>query len=273
MTKLLGVIGDPVAHSLSPLIHNHWIREAGFDATYEAIQIAAEDFAPSLAMLRAKPCMGFNVTLPHKLSAFAACSNLTDAAQKIGAVNTLTPIGETDWAGHNTDAQGFLDSLEWGGVDLWARPKTLVIGAGGAARAVVYALVSKGIYPTILNRTEARAKILSADLTGSKSVYGSIDVLAQIIDSSDLVINTVSAGHSGNILELPTGQNRFFVDISYGKAAAKQLDFATQHGWQTLDGLGLLVAQAALSFETWFDEYPPTDEILKRSRKLVETLT
>jgi len=273
MTKLLGVIGDPVAHSLSPVIHNHWIREAGFDATYEAIQIAAEDFEPALAALRQKSCAGFNVTLPHKLSAFAACSDLTDAAQKIGAVNTLTPIDETEWVGHNTDAQGFLDSLEWGGVDLRARPKSLVIGAGGAARAVVYALVSKGIYPTILNRTEARAQALSKDLTGSKSVYGSIDLLVQKIDSSDLVINTVSSGHSGNVLELPAGENRFFVDISYGKAAAKQLYFATQNGWQTLDGLGMLVAQAALSFETWFDEYPPTDEILNRCRNLVETLT
>ena len=273
MTKLLGVLGDPIAHSLSPVIHNYWIREAGFDATYEAIQVATEDFETTLAALREKDCLGLNVTLPHKLSAFAVCRDLTDAAQIIGAVNTLTTVHDTDWAGHNTDAQGFLDSMHWGGVDINQNTKAVVIGAGGAARAVVYALVSKGIYPTILNRTENRAEALSASLTDRKSVYGSIDDLESKTHDADLVINTISLGYSGDILELPLGQKRFFMDISYGKTAAKQIDFATQQGWNTLDGLGMLIAQAALSFETWFDEYPSTDEILERCRKLVETLT
>ena len=107
MTKLLGVLGDPIAHSLSPLIHNHWIREHGLDATYEAMQVKTGDFQNALSALSQRDAVGFNVTLPHKLSAFEACSDVSDAAKAIGAVNTLTVQPDRSWHGHNTDASGY----------------------------------------------------------------------------------------------------------------------------------------------------------------------
>lgn len=272
MTKLLGVLGDPIAHSLSPLIHNHWIREHGLDATYEAMQVKTGDFQNALSALSQRDAVGFNVTLPHKLSAFEACSDVSDAAKAIGAVNTLTLQPDRSWHGHNTDASGFLEALSIQGIEILPETKTIVIGAGGAARAIVYALSSIDNLPLILNRTEGKARKLSIDLTGGESVYGSIDKVYGLAAAADVVINTVSLGYEGKALNLPTVSNGRFIDISYGAAAAQQIEIAANSGWQTYDGLPMLVGQAAHSFERWFEIAPKTEDILNRCRSLVETL-
>ncbi|MEM1037533.1 MAG: shikimate dehydrogenase [Pseudomonadota bacterium] len=273
MTKLLGVLGDPVSHSLSPVIQNHWIREAGLDATYEALRVAPDEFNLALETLSKRDCVGFNVTLPHKTAAFEASALLSDAAQAIGAVNTLTLQNDGSWHGHNTDASGFLDSLHRQNIAAMPETKVIVIGAGGAARAVVYALSSIDVLPLILNRTEAKARQLSIDLTGSEAAYGSVDHLYGRAAEADLVINTISLGHEGKILNLPRVKKGIFADISYGHAAADQLAHASEQGWTTHDGLQMLVSQAAHSFETWFNIDPQTDEILSRCRTLLETVT
>ncbi|MEL7231003.1 MAG: shikimate dehydrogenase, partial [Pseudomonadota bacterium] len=266
------VLGDPVSHSLSPVIHNHWIREEGLDATYEAMRVSADEFTPALDTLSQRDCVGFNVTLPHKIAAYKACSTLTEAASAIGAVNTLVLEKDGTWSGHNTDASGFLTALDMQGVTVTPETKVIVVGAGGAARAVVHALASIDVLPLILNRTEAKARQLSIDLTKSESVYGPISRLYDLAGESHIVINTISLGHEGKILNLPGGADKTFIDISYGAAAVDQLSHAKEMGWSTHDGLSMLIAQAAHSFEHWFGIAPQTDYILKHCRNLVETL-
>lgn len=269
MTKLLGVIGDPIAHSLSPLIHNYWIRQKGLPATYEALRVTKEDFGEALGTLAQRNAVGFNVTMPHKLAAHDACTSLSPAAKAIGAVNTLTLREDKMWDGHNTDADGFLAALKMQNIEVTPQTKTIVIGAGGAARAVVYALSSIDILPLILNRTQGHARQLSLDLTGGESVYGPIESLYGFSLNADLIINTVSLAHEGKVLNLPAGNQRPFIDISYGPPATQQLALASHEGWITHDGLPMLVSQAAFSFERWFGVNPPTEEVLIRCRELV----
>lgn len=269
MTKLLGVIGDPIAHSLSPLIHNGWIRDMGFDATYEAMHVPAGEFPSALATLQKRNILGVNVTLPHKTAALEAAYDVTDAARKIRAANTLTYQGEGNWSAENTDAPGFLKAL---GEFNPSTDSFVVLGAGGSARALVYALAKAGAKVTVLNRTLEKAVTLCADLGNTKSLHGSLDQYKDYIDSATMVINTTSMGYSGEALELPAGDGRLFFDISYGKAAKAQLSEAHAKGWQTRDGLTMLVAQAALSFEIWFGELPDSDAAMRRCQIALEAV-
>ncbi len=270
MTKLLGVIGDPIAHSLSPLIHNGWLRDMGFDATYEAMHVPANEFTNALKTLEKRDCLGVNVTLPHKGNALKAADTVSDTAQRIGAANTLTYLGESAWRADNTDVPGFVQAL--GQLDPGS-DKALVLGAGGSARAIVNALSVHGIRQTILNRTPSKAAELALDLGVGNTKSGPIDQYKECIESATIVINTTSMGHAGEVLELPNGEGRIFFDISYGKIAAPQLDHARNRGWQVRDGLTMLVAQAAFSFEIWFGEIPDVDSGLRRCRAALEAVS
>jgi len=261
MTKLLGVIGDPIAHSMSPLIHNGWLRDMRFDASYEAMHVAQGAFDDALLTLSKRDILGVNVTLPHKGAALTTASEVSESAAKIGAANTMTYLGNQTWRADNTDAPGFLSAL--GPVDPGSE-KVLILGAGGSARALVYALSSAGFEIDILNRTESKAEQLAHELGNSRTVHGSLDQRAEHIDSATIVINTTSMGYSDQVLELPPGRERLFFDISYGKIAAPQIAVARNSGWQVKDGLSMLVAQAAFSFEIWFGEKPDLDAGLRR---------
>ena len=261
MTKLLGVAGDPISHSMSPLIHNGWLRDMGFNASYEAFHIKDGEFSAALKTLEARNIMGLNVTLPHKHVALQSASTATDAARKIGAANTLTFHEDGTRSAANTDAPGFLKAL--GPIDP-EQDRVVVLGAGGSARAVVYALASTGVIVSVLNRTEARASALVDELGGQNSVYGSISQYNEYIESATIVINTTSMGYGGDVLELPSGGQRLFFDLSYGKISAAQIAEAALKGWRTLDGLTMLVAQAAYSFEIWFGELPDFDAAMQR---------
>ncbi|NQY15149.1 MAG: shikimate dehydrogenase [Henriciella sp.] len=261
MTKLLGVIGDPIAHSLSPLIHNGWIRDMGYDAAYEAMHVPDGEFSQALETLSKRDILGVNVTLPHKAAAFLAAYEASEAAKTIGAANTLTYLGNRSWRADNTDAPGFLSALDRQNPDT---DEVVILGAGGSAAAIVYALTKSSYQVTILNRTVEKAQALAAALGDSSTVYGSINQYRECIDSAALVINTTSMGYQGDILDLPAGDGRLFFDISYGKVAAPQLTHARDRGWQTKDGLSMLVAQAAVSFEIWFGEAPDRAAALER---------
>ena len=180
MTKLLGVIGDPIAHSLSPLIHNGWIRDMGFNATYEAMHVPAGAFGSALKTLESRDILGVNVTLPHKASALEAAHMATDAARKIGAANTLTFQKDQKWSADNTDASGFLQALGSYSPDT---DNIVILGAGGSARALVYALAISQVQLTILNRTESKAHDLASELGSEKTVYGPIVQYKDYIDS------------------------------------------------------------------------------------------
>ena len=268
--KRLGVIGDPIAHSLSPLIHQGWLNDAGIQGTYEALHVPEGGFDSALKNLTKSEFVGLNVTLPHKASALAAAKTVSDAARKIGAANTLTMLDDKTWAADNTDAPGFMSVL--GEVD----PKldhVVIIGAGGSARALVYALAEKGFRVSIVNRTEARARAICEELGNHKTVYGSIDQLTDYIDPATIVVNTTSIGYSGQRIDLPSGQGRLFFDISYGAISAPQIAFAAEQGWKTKDGLAMLVAQAAYSFEIWFGQFPNLDAGMQRCREALEAKT
>ena len=268
MSALYGVIGDPVAHSLSPLIHSGWIREHRLDAAYLPMHVPAGQLAEALATLERRHAAGLNITLPHKIDALRLCDEITPAAQAIGAVNTLSRTETGGWRGDNTDAPGFLSALaDEDRSDITDR-SVYVIGAGGAARAVVYSLVSEGARVTICNRTPERAEHLAATF-GAEASLSLDEGLAQF-GGADLVVNTASLGHAGGVLDLPAGDGRLFYDISYGKTAAGLLSEAAQRGWQTADGLGMLVAQAAASFRIWTGITPSIESALRRCRNALE---
>lgn len=268
MTKLFGVIGDPISHSLSPLIHNAWFREHGIDADYRGMQVPAGELAHALEALAREGCKGLNITLPHKEDALRLSDEQGDIAQRLGAANTLVRTKSGGWRAENTDAPGFALALQNENVDL-AGKSVFILGAGGAARAVALSLSDLGANLTICNRTIAKAEALAELVTSPCTVLSLDDGLTKLA-TADAVINTLSIGHSGASLDLPSGNDRLFFDISYGKAADEILRSAKTNGWQIADGLSMLVAQAAYSFEFWFGILPDTASALKRCRAAVE---
>lgn len=268
-TLLFGVVGHPVTHSLSPRIHQFWYKELGFNAAYHALDLVSETAKSDISALARAGYSGLNITLPHKLTAFEAADQVSDAAKIIGAVNTLKTSGLNEenrlWLGDNTDWTGFLWSLDRFCPDL--PTEAVLIGAGGAARAVAYALKIRGIKLALINRTIDKAEALAAEMALNVSRVTHLDNLTSACDGANLVINTVSLGHTGGKLTLPPSDDGYFLDISYGKAAAPTLNAAKQAGWAIEDGLPMLIGQAADAFNIWFGEQPDREAALKVARE------
>jgi shikimate dehydrogenase len=272
-TRLFGVVGDPVSHSLSPLIHNRWIAEARLDAVYVALHLKSTEAASDFRALARCGFSGLNITLPHKAAALASAAHTSPEAQRIGAANTLAR--ESDgWEAHNTDAEGLSIALD----DIvGARPgrnwlsgrRVVLIGAGGAARAAAVVLSDRGADLAIVNRTAANAVKLGAELAPAAETWG-MDRLNQLASEADLVINSASLGHAGGALPaLPPGRRRPFLDLSYGRAARDVLSAATAAGWTAHDGLRMLVGQAEAAFRLWFGVTPDAEGALKACRAVV----
>ncbi|PKP81340.1 MAG: shikimate dehydrogenase [Alphaproteobacteria bacterium HGW-Alphaproteobacteria-18] len=267
MTHLLGVVGDPVTHSLSPFIHNGWLRAHQIDAVYSAFEVKGGELASGLDALARQGVIGLNITLPHKEEAMRLAASVSGTAHRLGAVNFLVRR-EDGWIGDNTDAPGFGLTLDFGDIEVSGR-NVFLLGAGGSARAVASVLADRGARLTICNRTAQRAEALARDLAPEASILSLEEGLKQL-PSAALVVNTLSLGHSGGNLKLPEAAGGIFYDISYGKGAAAALTEAKAKGWRSLDGLGMLVAQAAISFEHWFGVMPDMAEAHARCRRLVE---
>ena len=265
MSRHFAVFGHPVAHSLSPRIHAAFGKQAGIDIDYVAIDAQAGDFAAALAAFAARGGAGANVTLPLKEAAFALCADTSERARRAGAVNTLVRNGD-DWHGDNTDGAGLVRDLTGRhGLDLRAR-RTLLIGAGGAARGVAPSLLDAGIGDLfVVNRTPQRADALVDVLAQPGRVHPRYldDLVA--LGEFDLIINATSAARTGQIPTLPralVGRRTASVDLSYGEAAIPFLAWARASGCHDMvDGLGMLVEQAALSFARWTGKEPETDAI------------
>lgn len=264
-----GVIGNPIGHSLSPLIHQGWLEDLKIQATYEPIHVDDDCFDQAIESLQTEGFVGLNVTLPHKHNALALSHQASRTAKIVGAANTLSLEKDEGWSADNTDVPGFLAALAGLGVKDLPDKRVTVLGAGGSARAVVFALGQVGVETTILNRTVLKAEALSIELTDNKAAYGALAQLADECLKSDLVVNTTSGGYAGDIIDLPNGGGRLFFDLSYGKTAKAQIDHARAAGWETADGLTMLVAQAAESFRIWFDQMPDTEIALDRCVKAV----
>lgn len=253
-TQLYGVVGDPVSHSLSPLIHNRWIKEAGLDAVYVALHLQSADATADMKALARSGFSGLNITLPHKAAALAAAAKPSPEATRIGAANTL--VREAGgWAAHNSDVDGFSMALDhaMGG----RKPtRVVLIGAGGAARAAALMLSARGVELAIVNRTKASAVALADELAPGAEAADLVQ-LSSLAETADIVVNSASLGHSGaNLPALPAGKGRPFFDMTYGKPAAATLDAARAAGWAPHDGLRMLVGQAAVAFKLWFGIAP-----------------
>jgi shikimate dehydrogenase len=270
MTQRYAVFGHPVAHSLSPRIHQAFGRQLGIALHYDRRDVDSGGFVDALAAFAAEGGIGANVTLPYKEAAFALATETSERARRAGAVNTLTRHGD-HWDGDNTDGAGLVrDLTERHRLDLRGR-RVLLLGAGGAAHGVAPALLDAGIDAlVVVNRSADRADRL-IDALGEPARVSSRywEDLAAAGDF-ELVVNATSAGREESRLSLPfsLGAPRFdAVDLSYGEAAIPFLAWArAAHAVHAIDGLGMLVEQAAESFEVWHRRRPDTEPVYQELR-------
>lgn len=271
MRRHYAVFGHPVAHSLSPQIHAAFGKQAGIDLQYDTIDATAERFFEALQAFTDGGGAGANVTLPLKESAFALAATTTERARRAGAVNTLVRSNE-GWLGDNTDGEGLVRDLTGRHrLDLRAR-RTLLIGAGGAARGVAPSLLDAGIGELyVVNRTSERADALVDRLGQPERVHSRYLHDVGKLGDFDLIINATSAGRDAAMPDLPMslmGARSAAVDLSYGEAATAFLSWARAAGArEAIDGLGMLVEQAAESFALWHGTRPQTDEVYAALRQ------
>lgn len=261
--KRLAVLGHPVAHSRSPAMHNAALAELGLgdEWRYEAIDLAPDGFERRVRGMEGEGFVGANVTVPHKSAALSLADTLSETAREIGAANTLSfEAGEI--RADNTDAQGLLDALPSSPGDR----RALVLGAGGAARAVVWALGREGAQVDVWNRTAQRAEHLCEELGGAPTE-------APDQDAYELIVNTSAAGLRGEdpFAELPLEEAGFaagqtVVDLVYGERPSPLLAAADGAGAVTVDGIEVLVCQGALSLQLWTGREPPLDVMRAAAR-------
>jgi shikimate dehydrogenase len=262
--RLAGIIGWPVSHSRSPRLHGSWLRRYGIDGAYVPLAIRPDDFAMAVRGLAAAGFAGANVTIPHKLAAFAICDTVDDTARRAGAVNTLV-FQDGRITGSNTDGWGFVANLRAHGVDPAAGP-ALLLGAGGAARAVAAALQDAGAPVTVANRTRARADALARDLPGLFVVDWERRDAA--LPDHALLVNTTSLGmehHPPLAVDLSrAGPGLAVADIVYVPLETPLLAAAKARGLRAVEGLGMLLHQAVPGFRAWFGVEPLVDDELRR---------
>ncbi|OBQ86206.1 shikimate dehydrogenase [Mesorhizobium sp. WSM3873] len=261
------VTGHPIAHSRSPKIHRHWLEEYGIDGSYQAIDVRPEDFAAFLKSLDENGYRGGNVTIPHKEAAFALVARRDEAAEAIGAVNTLWLEDGVLWGG-NTDALGFAGNLDEHAPGWAANGPAVALGAGGASRAVVHALKDRGINDIrIVNRTLARAEELADRFGAGVSAHGA-GAVGELLSDAGLLVNTTALGMHGNeiLAADPAGLpgHAIVTDIVYVPLETPLLAAARARGLKTVDGLGMLLHQAVPGFERWFGKRPEVTPQLRR---------
>ena len=270
--SLYAVFGDPIAQSRSPWIHARFAEQTSVSLRYEARRASLDEFELALADFRSDGGRGANVTAPLKELAATLCSELSPMAHRAGAVNTLI-ASEAGWIGDNTDGRGLLADLDRQGMRV-ASARVLMLGAGGAAR---------GALPALLQRQPAELVLANRDPARAQHVAGHLITLGEIrpwawadlgkAGSFDLVVHATSAGLHGHALALPDGllaRDGAAYDLSYGRAASAFLQWATAASAEVCsDGLGMLVEQAAESFALWHGVRPQTDAVLAELREQV----
>lgn len=272
-TRLLALLGAPVAHSRSPAIHTAALEAMGVDARYLAFAVPPAGLAEAVRGLRALGALGANVTVPHKRAVMAHLDEVEPAARAIGAVNTLVREGER-WIGANTDAPGLVRSLEEAGVEL-AGARVWVVGAGGAARAAVAGLAEAGVASIRVSarRPEQAAELVEdlAPLAGDRLHHGALEGAAP----ADLFVQATSATLEGAAdpdrfaASLPLhalAPNATVIDLVYAPLETAALRRARALGLRTVDGLGMLVWQAALALERWTGVEPPVEVMRAAAR-------
>ncbi|MGH6628822.1 MAG: shikimate dehydrogenase [Burkholderiales bacterium] len=265
------VIGDPIAQSKSPTIHNFWLAKLGIDAEYRACHVRAEELEDYFARRRGDAeWRGCNVTMPHKQAAMDQADLASEGARAIAAVNCVYRHGD-QLVGDNTDGEGFLDSLP---SHVGHKGLAIIVGAGGAARAVAAALWTHGFQLAIANRTRDNARVVADAVAGERSVEIGTPSLEQLRDiylgprsqqpqNLTLLVNTSLLGMSGkgsidiDLAEVP--KSVLICDIVYSPLETPLLAQARRHGLETVDGLGMLIGQAAIAFEKFFGQPAPRE--------------
>lgn len=260
-----GVVGYPVNHSLSPRLHNYWIRQYNINASYEAFPVEPDKLEDFLRKLPESGFAGVNLTIPHKEAAIKFLDEVNDFARWIGAVNTVI-VRDGVLIGKNTDAYGFIQNLISGNRQLTGKD-VLVMGAGGAARAVCISLLGAQYKVTIANRTKERAEALAASLDNSDIKVIRWDELENSLSETSLLVNTTSLGMKGQQpLELSLDnlpQESVVTDIVYNPLVTPLLAMAAKRGNPVVDGLGMLLYQAQMSFYEWFGIKPEVTNDLR----------
>jgi shikimate dehydrogenase len=270
-TGVVAILGDPVEHSRSPAIHNAAFAELGLDFVYVALRVRPPDLRRAMLGVRALGVAGLNVTVPHKEAIVPLVDRLSPAARAIGAVNTVVRRGPR-LEGHNTDAEGFRRAVAALGFRS-ARKRAVLLGAGGSARAVAWALAEGGIRSlTILNRRIDRARRLARMIRrhgGLQIETGALNAASrsEVVARADLIVNCTSLGLDGTgippVAIAATPKDCIFYDVVYGAGTTPLVRAARRQGRQAADGLGMLLEQAGLAFRLWTGREPPLEAMRK----------
>jgi shikimate dehydrogenase len=279
-TQICALIGDPVEHTMSPAMHNAAFKKLGLDYLYVPFRVKPAELAQAVAGLRALNVRGFNVTIPHKVSVIPFLDRLDPLAEKIGAVNTVVNDGGV-LRGFNTDAEGFLRALQGRGIE--PRDKDIVIlGAGGASRAISYILAEKGAHLTVLNRkleldwAKNIARLIQKEL-GQDVKVGELNSrnLSSALEKASILVNATSVGMSPASHRSPVPakllKRRLVVfDIVYNPIMTKLLKEAKAAGARVIGGVDMLAWQGALAFEKWTGQPAPLDLMRREAVKMLE---
>lgn len=267
-TPYAEVIGDPIAHSKSPVIHNFWLEELGIDAEYRKTHVTPAELAGYFLRRRADPdWLGCNITIPHKIAALDYVDDPGGVRQRIGAINTVACETGGPLIGTNTDAGGFLAPLM---ARKWQGTRAILAGAGGAAQAIGFALRSVGITElTVVARDAAKGRALLDKL----ALDGTVQDFDAPLPPADLIINSTSLGMTGQPPYVPdlSGQpaSAMVYDIVYAPLETPLLAAARGRGLDTLDGLEMLIGQAALAFDIFFDAPAPREKDAELRERLL----
>lgn len=268
------IMGHPVGHSRSPMLHGYWLRTLGIEGTYEHADVTPENFEAFFRGLKRNGFAGGNITIPHKEAAFRLVDRRERAADAIGAVNTVWYEGDT-LVGGNTDWYGIVASLDdmypgWDAASGQTQRKAVVLGAGGSARASVFAFLERKFSVSIVNRTRERAEKLAASFGPRCSVHD-VDELPGLLAQADVLINNTSLGMQGkpslDIDLAPLKTSAVVYDVVYVPLETPLLKAAKARGLRTVDGLSMLLYQAVNGFSHWFGVTP---KVTAEQRKILE---
>lgn len=269
------VIGDPIAHSLSPEIHNYLLQKYQIDGVYIPLKISEKDFKECIKSLVKMDFVGFNVTIPHKEKIFKICDFKSKSAELTKAVNTVIITEDQKLFGHNSDVEGFLNNLKHSKPSFDLKYKNaFVIGSGGAARAIIYGLIKSEVSEVfITNRSKNRATKLIKDFSkfaeekNCKIKFLDSEKFSNNLNKCDLLVNSTSLGMEGKEalkIDLKTLKKSAIVyDIVYKPLMTELLQTAQAQGNEVVTGIGMLLEQALIGFEAWFKEKPTIDEDLR----------
>lgn len=262
-----GVIGHPITHSKSPLIHGYWISKHGLLGSYDAIDISPAQLETGVRKLITQGYRGFNVTLPHKQEILKLCDDVDDTARSIGAVNMIS-IQNGKLKGFNTDAFGYIENLKAHNGSIDKSKPAIVLGAGGAARAIVYGLLQGGFQNIIVTNRTLEKAIEIAAMDGEKVKTCPWDEREMALSDAGLLVNTTALGMTGkeklliDLSRLP--QDAVVSDIVYAPLMTDLLLQAKERGNTVVTGIGMLLHQARPAFAEWFGVMPDVDEALQQ---------